>query len=279
MLTEAFSQATCITAPYFTLIFFLHQTFTQCGQTTGPVKHPKDNRPKTETKARREKEPNTTSGMLLSVSKGFKGMAGNIYTFKHCISRTNIFFTDIFVKAKVLSNTDPKHGKFSSYTLFAIPLKRKPSRGFDKIKPQLPSKSSKLAFALVTHSIFFLSNLRQDLALGQKVDISGAVLHARNPAAVAARALSSTGPEPLPMAVRCANTRVRDPPLSCRDLAALAPGNSGGLFPPFQLPFTGRCDLLLHKASAQLWGNWLLTHRASTSQTAAVTTDLGYGGQ
>lgn len=45
-----------------------------------------------------------------------------------------------------------------------------------------------------------------------------------------------TGPEPLPVAVHCANERDRDPPLSHRDLAASAPGRSGGLFPPFQPP-------------------------------------------
>jgi len=44
--------------------------------------------------------------VLLSISTGFRGTAGNSYTFKCCISCTNIFFTDIFVKAKLLSNID-----------------------------------------------------------------------------------------------------------------------------------------------------------------------------
>lgn len=45
-----------------------------------------------------------------------------------------------------------------------------------------------------------------------------------------------TGPEPLPVAIRCANERERDPPLSRRDPAASAPGCSDGLFPLFQPP-------------------------------------------
>ena len=57
-------------------------------------------------KAWKERELNTRSHVLLSVSKGFRGTVGNIDTFKRGISCTNIFFTDIFVKAKVLSNTD-----------------------------------------------------------------------------------------------------------------------------------------------------------------------------
>lgn len=110
-----------------------------------------------DTKAWKEKEPNTGSRMLLSISKGFKGTAENIYTFKCRISCTDIFFTDIFVKAKVLSNTDQVahqntansavtyslHYSFKKQTLKRAAVRQK--------KAQLPSKSSKLASALVTH--------------------------------------------------------------------------------------------------------------------------------
>ena len=82
-------------------------------------------------KAWREKEPNTRSHMLLSLSKGFKGTVGNIYTFKHRISCTNIFFTDIFVKAKVLSNTDQvgHQNMANSADIYSLHLKRNPQEG------------------------------------------------------------------------------------------------------------------------------------------------------
>lgn len=66
--------------------------------------------------------------MLLSLSKGFKGTVGNIYIFKHCISCTNIFFTDIFVKAKVLSNTDHQN-MANSAAIYSLRLKRNPQEG------------------------------------------------------------------------------------------------------------------------------------------------------
>lgn len=120
----------------------------------GPAKHLKNNRPKTGMKARREKEPNTRSHMLLSISKGF---SWNIYTLKRCTACTNIFLARIFAKAKVLSNTGQVarqntansaavyslHYSFEKETLKRAAVRQK--------KVQLPSKFSKLASALVTH--------------------------------------------------------------------------------------------------------------------------------
>lgn len=79
---------------------------------------------------------------------------------------------------------------------------------------------------------FFLSSL----ALSQEISVLRAVSHARNPAAMAARALSSDRTQATSHRSPVANMRVRGPPFFSRDRLVLAPGNSGGLFPLCQPP-------------------------------------------
>lgn len=79
---------------------------------------------------------------------------------------------------------------------------------------------------------FFLSSL----ALSQEISILRAVSHARNLAAMAARALSSDRTQATSHRSPVANMRVRGPPFFSRDRLVLAPGNSGGLFPLCQPP-------------------------------------------
>lgn len=74
--------------------------------------------------------------------------------------------------------------------------------------------------------------LRQDLALSQKVHIPGAFCMQEIQQQRQCKLSPQPGPEPFPWQP-AAPTGVRDPPLPCRDLAALALGNSDGLFPLF----------------------------------------------
>lgn len=82
------------------------------------------------------------------------------------------------------------------------------------------------------HTPMTTTLLRQDLALSQKVNIPGAVCMQEIQQQRQYKLHPWPGPKPLPWQ-SAAPTGVRDPPLPCRHLVALAPGNSDGLFPLF----------------------------------------------
>lgn len=151
-----------------------------------------------------------------------------ICTLKCCISCTNIFFT---VKAKVLFNPDQaaqQNMRVLAAALVTIHWKRNPSgrQQLDKRKPSFLQSPPNQLLPLSHTNNHYSSQTRP----GPKPQSqhSRGFLHARNPAAMAVRAPSSAWTRATSVAVCCTNT-----PLPCRDLAALAPGNSDGLFPLF----------------------------------------------
>lgn len=78
------------------------------------------------------------------------------------------------------------------------------------------------------HTPMTTAPLRQGLALSQKVNIPGAFCMQEIQQQWQCKLHPWPGPKQS-----AAPTGVRDPPLPCRALAALAPGNSDGLFPLF----------------------------------------------
>lgn len=149
---------------------------------------------------------------------------------------------DIFTEAKVLSSTEQvahqnipnsagicfRHHSFKKNPpLVRAVVKKKASPASSEIL------QSSFCPSHTDNHYFFLSSL----ALSQEVSILRAVSHARNPAAMAARALSSGWTQATSHRSPVANI---SPPFFSRDHLVLAPGNSGGLFPLCQPPASRR---------------------------------------
>lgn len=189
-----------------------------------------------------------------------------ICTFKHCISCTNIFFS---VKAKVLFNLDQaahQNMRILAAAFVTIHLKRNQSCGqqLDKRKPSFLQSPPNQLLPLSHTNDHYSAQTRP----GPKPESqhSRGFLHARKPAAMAVRALSSAWTRATSVAV-CCTDRSKGSSSSLQRAGSSSPWKPRWIVPAVQSPFTGRCDHL-PRASARPWGSWLLMHPASRSLTA-----------
>lgn len=109
------------------------------------------------------------------------------------ISCTNVFFLDVLVKEKVLSNTERVNSKtqqIQQLSVLSSPFQKKSlARGqrFHKSRPGLlPNPAHQLL--PLSHTKNHRATSAKTLAPGQQVSIGGAASRARKPAATAARA-------------------------------------------------------------------------------------------